>query len=100
MTLPGPGHVSRLLTVAERPAASSAEVNPFHEDPRDAFFVRGEPMRGTEFLLKKRKLEEALSLIKTSSEDLAEKRRACEAPVQQIKDSLAALPVFVFICNI
>ena len=100
--LPGPGHVSRLLNAAERPAASSAsdEVNPYHEDTRDAFYVGGESMRGPVFLLKKRKLEEALSLIKTSSEDLAEKRRACLAPVQLIKDNLAALPVFVFICNI
>ena len=57
-------------------------------------------MHGPEFLLKKRKLEDALSVIDASSADLAEKRRACEEPLQQIKDKLAALPVFVFICNI
>ena len=50
--------------------------------------------------LKKRKLMETLSVINACSADLAEKRRACEEPLQQIKDNLAALPVFVFICNI
>ena len=59
-----------------------------------------EPMPGPDFSLKKRKLEDALSLISASSADLAEKRRACEEPLQQMKDSLAALPVFVFTCNI
>ena len=51
-------------------------------------------------LLKKRKLEDALSVIKASSEDLADKRRAFEEPLQQIRENLEALPAFVFICNI
>ena len=58
------------------------------------------PMPRPDFSLKKRKLEDALSAISASSVDLAKKRRACEEPLQQMKDSLAALPVFVFTCNI
>ena len=98
--MPGPGHVSRLLTAAERPAGSSAEVNPYHEDPRDAFYVGGEPMRGPEFLLKKRKLEAALSDINVSSANLAKMKRMCAEPFLKMAEQLAALPVFVFICNI
>ena len=59
-----------------------------------------EPMPGPDVSLKKRKLEDALSAISASSVDLAEKRRACEEPLRWIAGSLAALPVFVFICNI
>ena len=69
---------------------------------RTASGARGigvEPMLGPNSSLK-RKLDDALSNISASSADLAEKRRACEEPLQQIKDNLAALPVFVFICNI
>ena len=59
-----------------------------------------EPMPGPDVSLKKRKLEDALSAISASSVDLAKKRRACEEPLRWIAGSLAALPGFVFICNI
>ena len=58
-------------------------------------------MAGPEILLRKRKLEDALSVIDASMADLDEKRRACEEPLwRAMCDNLAALPVFVFICNI
>ena len=97
-TLPGTAAGSSPAVVAERLSLNPKDA--FHLDTKDALCVGGQPMPGPEFLLKKRKLEDALSVIKASSEDLADKRRACEEPLQQIRDNLAALPAFVFICNI
>ena len=100
-TLPGSGRVSRLLNGTEGSAAASGEeVNPSHEDPRLASQLGADTMPGPVFLLKRRRLEDALTRIKTSSDDLAEKRRAAAEPVLKIMENMAALPVFVFICNI
>ena len=58
-------------------------------------------MAGPDFLLRKRKLQDALSVIDASMADLDEKRRACEGPLwTAVCQNLAALPIFVFICNI
>ena len=97
-TLPGTAAGSSPAVVAERLSLNPKDA--FHLDTKDALSVGGQPMPGPEFLLKKRKLEAALSDIDVSSADLAKMKRMCAEPFLKMVEQLAALPVFVFICNI
>ena len=97
-TLPGTAAGSSPAVVAERLSLNPKDA--VHLNPKDALRVGVRPMPGPEFLLKKRKLEDALSVINASSANLAEQKRMCAEPFLKMVEDLAALPVFVFICNI